>query len=66
MATLPSLPFEVLSHVLSYVEPEDLQSCNMACHFLYNTIKDNLALFRALYLNYLVSVPPSVIDQECG
>lgn len=58
MATATSLPTEIWSNILSYAEPEDLLSCNLACSFLYQTIKDNIAMYRALYLNYLVSKAP--------
>lgn len=55
MATLTGLPVEIVSNILSFVEPEDLARTQLSCRFLYHTIKDNAALFRALYLNYLVS-----------
>lgn len=55
MATLTGLPVEVISNILSFVEPEDLPTCNLTCSFLYGAIKDNAALFKALYLHHLVS-----------
>lgn len=55
MATLTGLPVEIVSNILSFVEPEDLAKTQLACRFLYHTVKDNAAMFRALYLNYLVS-----------
>lgn len=52
---LPRLPVEILSGILSYVEPEDLPRCSLASRLFHHTIKGNAAMFRALYLNYLVS-----------
>lgn len=63
MATLTGLPVEIVSNILSFVEPEDLARTQLACKFLYHTVKDNAALFRALYLNYLVSRD---IEKCCG
>lgn len=59
MATLAKpfiigLPVEIVSNILSFVDPEDLPSCHLACSFLHNTIKGNVSMFRALYLNHLV------------
>ncbi|KAJ4418902.1 hypothetical protein N0V82_005251 [Gnomoniopsis sp. IMI 355080] len=53
MATLTGLPVEIVSNILSFVDPEDLARTQLACRFLYHTVKDNAAMFRALYLNYL-------------
>lgn len=55
MATLTGLPVEIVSNILSFVDPEDIARTQLACRFLYHTVKDNAAMFRALYLNYLVS-----------
>lgn len=54
--TLTQLPPELVSNVLSFVDPEDLPSVNLTCRYLYHTVRDNTALFRALYLNNLVSL----------
>lgn len=56
MVTLTQLPPELVSNVLSFVDPEDLPSINLTCSYLYHAVRDNTALFRALYLNHLVSV----------
>lgn len=53
--TLTQLPPELVGHVLSFVDPGDLPSVNLTCKYLYLHVKDNTALFRALYLNNLVS-----------
>lgn len=53
--TLTQLPPELVGHVLSFLDPPDLPIVSLTCRYLYNTIKDNTTLFRALYLNNLVS-----------
>lgn len=63
MANLTGLPVEIVSNILSFVEPEDLARTQLVCRFLYHTVKDNAALFRALYFNYLVS---RNIEKRCG
>lgn len=54
--TLTQLPPELVTNVLSFVDPEDLPMVNLTCRYLYHTVRDNTALFRALYLNNLVSL----------
>lgn len=58
MVHLSQLPPELVSNVLSFVDPEDLPSINLTCSYLYHAVRGNTALFRALYLNHLVSVSP--------
>lgn len=55
MTTLTQLPTELLSHILSFVELEDLATVNQTSKCLYQVVKGNTALHRALYLNHLVS-----------
>lgn len=55
MVLLTQLPLEIVNHVLSFVDPEDLPRVNTTCQYLYNAVKDNKALFRAVYLRHLVS-----------
>lgn len=55
MVLLTQLPLEIVSHVLSFVDPEDLPRVNTTCQYLYHAVKDNTALFRAVYLRHLVS-----------
>lgn len=56
MDLLTQLPPEIVNHILSFVDPEDLARVNTVCQYLYHAVKDNTALFRAVYLNHLVSV----------
>lgn len=53
--TITQLPPELISNVLSFVDLEDLPRINLTCRHLYHTVRGNTALFRALYLNNLVS-----------
>lgn len=55
MVLLTQLPLEIVNHVLSFVDPEDLPRVNTTCQYLYHAVKDNKALFRAVYLRHLVS-----------
>lgn len=55
MLAFTQLPPELISNVLSFVDPEDLAQVNLTCKYLYHTVKDNTSLFRALYLRHLVS-----------
>lgn len=55
MVLLTQLPLEIVNHVLSFVDPEDLPRVNSTCQYLYQAVKDNKALFRAVYLRHLVS-----------
>ena len=56
MVLLTQLPLEIVNHVLSFVDPEDLPRVNKTCQYLYSAVKDNNALFRAVYLRHLVSL----------
>lgn len=56
MVLLTQLPLEIVNHVLSFVDPEDLPRVNTTCQYLYHAVKDNKALFRAVYLRHLVSL----------
>lgn len=56
MLTLIQLPPELVSTILSFVDPEDLPRVNLTCKYLYHTVRDNAALFRDVYLNNLVSL----------
>ncbi|KAG8166567.1 hypothetical protein KVR01_002256 [Diaporthe batatas] len=57
MVLLTQLPLEIVSHVLSFVDPEDLATVNTTCQYLYHAVKDNNALFRAVYLRHLDAPP---------
>lgn len=56
MVLLTQLPLEIVNHVLSFVDPEDLPRVNTTCQYLYHAVKDNKALFRAVYFRHLVSL----------
>ena len=56
MVLLTQLPLEIVNYVLSFVDPEDLPRVNTTCQYLYHAVKDNSALFRAVYLRHLVSL----------
>ncbi|KAG6366353.1 hypothetical protein INS49_000530 [Diaporthe citri] len=58
MVLLTQLPPEIVNHVLSFVDPEDLPRVNTTCQYLYHAVKDNKALFRAVYLRHLDAPPP--------
>ncbi|KAH8750559.1 F-box domain-containing protein [Diaporthe sp. PMI_573] len=58
MVLLTQLPLEIVNHVLSFVDPEDLPRVNTTCQYLYHAVKDNNALFRAVYLHHLDAPPP--------
>ncbi|KAJ0115298.1 f-box domain-containing protein [Diaporthe amygdali] len=58
MVLLTQLPLEIVNHVLSFVDPEDLPRANTTCQYLYHAVKDNSALFRAVYLRHLDAPPP--------
>ncbi|KAI3402171.1 hypothetical protein diail_100 [Diaporthe ilicicola] len=58
MVLLTQLPLEIVNHVLSFVDPEDLPRANTTCKYLYRAVKDNTALFRAVYLRHLDAPPP--------
>ncbi|CAN8102141.1 unnamed protein product [Discula destructiva] len=62
MTIFTDLPVEIVSSILSFVDPADLPSCSLACRFLHHAIKDNIALFRALYFNYLDK--PAQVDLD--
>ncbi|ROW09504.1 hypothetical protein VMCG_02642 [Cytospora schulzeri] len=57
MDLLTQLPLEIVNHILSFVAPEDLARVNSVCWYLYRAVKDNSALFRAVYLNHLDPPP---------
>lgn len=59
MLTFTQLPPELVSNVLSFVDLEDLAQVNLTCKYLYHTVKENNAFFRAMYLRHLVSTWPS-------
>ncbi|KAL2277035.1 hypothetical protein FJTKL_00328 [Diaporthe vaccinii] len=59
MVLLTQLPLEIVNHVLSFVDPEDLPRVNTTCQYLYHAVKDNKALFRAVYFRHLDAPPPS-------
>lgn len=56
MASLIKLPPELISQILGFVDPKDLAQVNLTCQFLYRAQRDNIALFRTLYLRLLVSI----------
>ncbi|KAL1879713.1 hypothetical protein Daus18300_001550 [Diaporthe australafricana] len=58
MVLLTQLPLEIVNHVLSFVDPEDLPRANTTCQYIYRAVKDNTALFRAVYLHHLDAPPP--------
>ncbi|KUI68488.1 hypothetical protein VM1G_03941 [Cytospora mali] len=62
MVLLTQLPPEILTHILSFVAPEDLARVNTVCSYLYDAVKDNNALFRAVYLNHLDPPPTTNPD----
>lgn len=66
MASLTQLPPELVSNILSFVIPEDIASINLTCRYLYHTVKDNAALFRAIYLHNLVSPQPAQVETEAA
>lgn len=66
MVLLTQLPLEIVSHVLSFVDPEDLARINTTCQYLYHAVKDNSALFRAVYLRHLVSPHGTYPPYSCA
>lgn len=52
MLAFTHLPPELISNVLSFVGLKDLAQVNLTCKYLYHTVQDNTALFRALYLRH--------------
>lgn len=59
---LTQLPPELVTNVMSFVDPEDLPRVNLTCKYFYHTVRDNTALYRALYLNNLVSLEASRLE----
>ncbi|PSS02093.1 hypothetical protein BD289DRAFT_471181 [Coniella lustricola] len=53
MTSITRLPPELISQILSFVNPKDLASVNLTCQYLYHTVCDNSVLFHTLYLRHL-------------
>lgn len=58
MALLTELPPEILHNILRFVDPEDLAWISRICKTLYYSIKDNLTLFKDVYLAHLDEPQP--------
>lgn len=58
MAHILLLPTEMLHHILSYVNPEDLGALPLTCKGLNSFVKANKALYRDIYLRHLVRRQP--------
>ncbi|KAK4156848.1 hypothetical protein C8A00DRAFT_40754 [Chaetomidium leptoderma] len=63
-AVLTHLPPEILHHIFSYADPEDLTRIPLVCRFLNNFIKGNNALCRAIYLRILDEPPTRDLNFE--
>ncbi|GAB1318758.1 hypothetical protein MFIFM68171_08968 [Madurella fahalii] len=50
---LTQLPPEIIHSILSYVELDDLTTIPLICRFFNGYVKDNSALYRAIYLRLL-------------
>ena len=79
MASLASLPHEILHHIFLETEPGDLGALSQTCHAFHGFIRKNRYLFKQVYLKlfvrclYLFSTaltrdqddrPPQTEDQE--
>lgn len=51
---LTQLPPEIIHNILRFVELDDLPTIPLICRFFNEFVKDNNALYRAIYLRLLV------------
>lgn len=54
-AVIKTLPPEILHHVFSWLNPDELDPVSRVCRFFYGFISGNQNLCRDIYLFHLVS-----------
>lgn len=56
--SLLTLPHEILHNILSWVNPADLSPVSKTCHALADFVRRDTLLWKAVFLNTLVSFCP--------
>lgn len=56
---IKTLPPEILHHVFSWLDPDELNPVSRVCRFFHDYISHNQSLHRAIYLNWFVSAGAS-------
>jgi hypothetical protein len=60
-AVIKTLPPEILHHIFSWLNPDELDPVSRVCRFFYDFITGNQNLCRDIYLFHLVSAAPRLM-----